>query len=336
MNESGAQKPKVVIRLSHMGDVALTTGVLTQWHEQRGDTFVFVTRSANTPLLENHPAIERVVTLDKADLTTMAWIKKSRQLAREFAGHELIDLHGTLRSRILSFFWKGPLRRYPKFSLERRRYAKTHLEKYRQILEATNVPQRYAMAYEGPAPAQNLLLPRIYLTDAERQAAQKRLAGIETDSPLVALHPYATHISKQWPRPQWNALIALLDQAGINWIVVGRDNEPLLSGNDRDFTNATNIRETCALLERAALLVTGDSGPMHLASGVGTPVLAMFGPTVKAWGFFPSGPNDRVLERDLDCRPCSLHGGGECDKKTECLVSIPSDEVMRNVREMVL
>lgn len=335
MNENRANKPQVVIRLSHMGDVALTTGVLARWHEQRGETFVFITRPVNAPLLENHPAIERVVILDKADLTTLGWIRKSRELAREFAGQTLIDLHGTLRSRILSFFWKGPFRRYPKFSLERRRYAKTHLEKYKQILEAANVPQRYAMAQEGQTPAQNLLLPRIFLTDAEKEAAKDRLSGIETGAPLVALHPYATHISKQWPRPRWNALVAMLDEAGIPWIVVGRDEEPLLTGDERDFTNTTDIRETCALLDRASLLVTGDSGPMHLASGVGTPVLALFGPTVKAWGFFPSGPNDRILERDLACRPCSLHGGGECDKKTECLVSIPPEEVMRNVREMV-
>lgn len=335
MNDSGTQQTKVVVRLSHLGDVALTTGVLAYWHETNGDTFVFITRAGNTPLLENHPAIERVIALDDADLTTMGWLRKGRALAREYAGHALLDLHSTLRSHILSFFWKGPIERYPKFSFERRKYAGTHLEKYKKILEATNVPQRYAMAVETTTQPQNKLVPRLYLSENETATAKERLTGIKSDAPLVALHPYATHISKQWPRNHWNALVDLLDGADISWIIVGRDKTPLKAGHERDFTNATDLRETCALLEHADLLVTGDSGPMHLATGVGTPVLALFGPTVKGWGFFPSGPNDRVLERDLECRPCSLHGGEECDKKTECLVSVPPDEVMRNVREML-
>lgn len=75
-----------------------------------------------------------------------------------------------------------------------------------------------------------------------------------------------------------------------------------------DFTNRTDLRQLIALLAQADALVTGDSGPMHLASGVSTPVVALFGPTCREWGFFPTGENDRVLQAPLACRPCSLHG----------------------------
>jgi len=335
MNESGNQQPKVVFRLSHMGDVALTTGVLAYWHETHGDTFIVITRAMNTPLLENHPAVERVIALENADLKTGAWIRKSRSIAKKHKGHTLIDLHATLRSQILSFFWKGKVLRYPKFSVERRLFDKTHKEKYRKKLEATNVPQRYAMAYGTTPPAQEVLTPRLYLSDKERTRARHLLKTIERQKPLVTLHPYATHASKEWPRANWEALIAFLDEAGMEWIIIGRDNRPVLENHERDFTNSTNLRETCALFAEADILVTGDSGPMHLAAGVDTPVLAMFGPTVKAWGFFPPGAKDRVLERALPCRPCSLHGGKGCDKQIECLASITPEEVMRNILEMV-
>jgi heptosyltransferase-2 len=73
-----------------------------------------------------------------------------------------------------------------------------------------------------------------------------------------------------------------------------------------------SLQETGGLLKRAAALITGDTGVMHMATGVGTPVVAMFGPTVRQFGFFPYNAHASVVERNLGCRPCSSHGGPEC------------------------
>ena len=286
MSSSGTKPPSVVFRLGHMGDVALTTGVLARWHETRGDTFVFVTRQGNAPLLENHPAVAEVVALPQERFDT--WSGTCKELARQYEGCTLIDLHAVLRSRILSLRWKGEVKRYPKFGLARRLYDRTRLDCFRKKLEATTVPQRYAMALEADPPPARAVLPRIFLSDAEQTEAADRLAPIHASGPLAALHPYATHPAKEWPREHWRELTMRLECAGIQWIVVGRSETPLMPGDGRDLTNATGLRETCALLERADLLVTGDSGPMHLACGVGTPVIALFGPTAKAWGFYPA------------------------------------------------
>ena len=145
MTKLGKTDPKVVFRLGHMGDVALTTGPLSYWHEKNGDTFIFITRSANAPLLDRHPAIKEIIALDDDMLKGAVWLKEAGQLARELKGYTLLDLHVTLRSRILSLRWKGPVHRYPKFGLTRRLYDKTRAERYRKMLEPTNVPQRYAM-----------------------------------------------------------------------------------------------------------------------------------------------------------------------------------------------
>ncbi|MGE4296888.1 MAG: glycosyltransferase family 9 protein [Desulfovibrionaceae bacterium] len=326
-----------VVRLGHLGDVALATGVLRWWHATRGWRFVFVTRAANAPLLQGHPAIDTVVAVPETSLDGAAWLAQCRALAARFPGHGLLDLHGTLRSRVLARSWTGPVRRYPKFPLRRRLYLATRWPLLAGPLFATNVPQRYALAVEAAAPDRAELLPSITLAPAELEAGRVALAPLlRPGAPCVALHPYATHPDKAWPADHWRTLAARLDAASVNWFAIGRADAPI-PGLDaaRDFTNRTDLRQTCALLAHAAALVTGDSGPMHLASGVGTPVISLFGPTNAAWGFVPAGPRDVVLERPLACRPCSLHGKRPCPHGRECLAGIAVDAVMDAVGTVI-
>jgi len=74
---------------------------------------------------------------------------------------------------------------------------------------------------------------------------------------------------------------------------------------------------------------------MHLATAVDTPLLALFGPTTRAWGFMPQGKNVRVLEKELPCRPCSLHGKRICTRGHECLERISAHEVMDGLRDVL-
>lgn len=333
MSNSGNGAPKIVFRLGHLGDVVLTTGVLAKWNENHCEQYIFVTRKGNAAVLNNHPAIIEVIELEPHELQGVAWAKRSRELADRFKKHTLLDLHGTLRSRILSFFWKGPVKRYPKFGLTRRLYDLTHRDRFRHILETTNVTQRYWMAQESTPPEAVELIPRIYLTANETERGTLRLSSITNGKPVVAIHPYATHPAKQWPRDHWKELTAQLAGNGYDWFVIGRDQTPLFVDHVRDMTNATDLRETCALLKQADLLVTGDSGPMHMACGVGTPVLALFGPTARAWGFYPAGPEDLVLEIHLKCRPCSLHGSKNCDRGFHCMSGTTPERVLKAIND---
>lgn len=325
-----------VFRLSALGDIALTTGVLDYWHRERGLSFIFFTRPGPALVLREHPAVQQVVLLDGKELQGMRWFSRAGELARIFSGMVLIDLHGTLRSRILSLRWKGPVRRYPKFGLERRLFNRFGWNGIRGKLEQTSVTQRYALALEAAAPSPLELLPLISLNTAESSSGTLRLmtatGALKSEHDLVvALHPYATHPDKAWPREHWTQLAAQLSQAGLKWIVVGHDSSPLFPGDPRDFTNRTTLRETCALLRAADLLVTNDSGPMHLAAGVGTAVVALFGPTSKAWGFYPQGPNDHILQLDMSCRPCTLHGSNQCTNGRICLLNILPAQVLQAV-----
>ncbi len=325
----------VVFRLSSLGDVMLTTGVLEHWRRTRGLRFIFLTKADFLPLLSGHPAIERIIGIDQKRLRG-SWLSVARELAQEFRDLLLIDLHGTLRSRTLSWLWSGRVVRYPKYSLERRLYMKWRQRSAEETLLSANVPQRYALAMDNTAPPADELLPMIKLSNEELDTARFMLEERKIRTPLVVLHPYATHPSKAWPREAWSTLAGLLWDMGWDWVAIGRDPNSFLREIDttRDLTNITSLRQTCAVISHASAMVSGDSGPMHLANAVGTPVVALFGPTARVWGFYPQGPDDIILERPMSCRPCSLHGKRRSNCGEKCLTGITPQEVVKALLDL--
>lgn len=325
----------LVLRLSALGDVVLTTGVLAHWERRFAVRFSVLTKEAFAPVFAGHPAVDQVLSLDAPSLRPGALFPWFRNIAEQYSDWGLVDLHGTLRSRLLAALWKGPVLRYPKYSTARRLFLMSRGKLGQGKLLSASVPQRYALAMEDSPPPAEKLIPKIYLSSAERAAGISRISvlGCLPGKGIVALHPYATYSRKAWPEEHWRSLVASLDRAGMPWVVVGRG-RPLFPGDGRDLTNGSNLRESCAILAACAVLVTGDSGPMHLAAAVGTPVLALFGPTTREWGFFPAGPHDVVLQQDLACRPCSLHGNKACPRDGECLRSIEPQDVLAQVLAM--
>ena len=88
------------------------------------------------------------------------------------------------------------------------------------------------------------------------------------------------------------------------------------------------LQGTGALLRRAVAVVSGDTGVMHMAAAVGTPVVALFGPTVRPFGFFPYTSRAEVIELGLPCRPCSSKGGPRCPLgHHRCMLNITPDLV---------
>lgn len=326
----------VVVRLSALGDVALTTGVLLHWKQALGLRFTVITKAAFAPLFDAHPAVRDVVPLAPADGYGARQRRLFRALAARFQGVPLVDLHGTLRTRLLAVRWRGPVYRYPKHALARRVFLLSGGRLGRDALLRHNVPQRYSLALpgKGTVPAAADLRPRLFLTPDERRRADEALAPLRAPaSPLIALHPFAAHAAKSWPLDIWRDFAALLDKQGLRYFWVGQGTPP--GGGGHDFVNRTDLRLLCALLARADVLVTGDSGPMHLAAGVDTPVVALFGPTCREWGFFPAGERDRVLQMPVACRPCSLHGKRACPRSATCLNRLTPALALEAVRNIL-
>ena len=330
----------LLVRFSSIGDILLTTPLVRALRRRHPDAeLIYVTKRAMAPLVADNPHLSQVIALEpEAPITQLA-----RRLRALQPTHGL-DLHGSLRSAALRLLvrcrWSG----YAK-----RRFARTALVAAKLDLYRVHVPvaERYFEAARrlDVRPAEAGGAPEFCIGAAATERAGRWLAerGFDEGSaPLAALAPGAAHATKRWPIAHWQALAERLRAAGYRLVVLGGPEDrgvarqlgppSLAESAAGEFT----LQETGACLARAKVLVSGDTGVMHMATGVGTPVVALFGPTVQAFGFFPYRARATVLEQNLSCRPCSTMGTARCPLgHHRCLVDLLPDQVAAAVERLV-
>jgi heptosyltransferase-2 len=319
-----------------MGDVILTTPLVRALRARHPEAeIVYLTRPAFAPLVADHPACVEVLRFDPGseslgDLAT-------RLRAREFT--HLLDLHGVTRTRLLRVLVPGNWRGYSK-----RRGARWMLVHTKRDVYRDTVPEaeRFFEAARdldvkpdgGPAEV------GIRAAAAASGAAWLASHGLGS-RPLAALAPGAAHFTKRWPTEYWEGLSGSLVAQGYDVAVLTggdfREEGALIAAaggaHAASTAGALGLQETAAVLRASQVVVSGDTGLMHLATAVGTRVVALFGPTVKQFGFFPYRSPSTVLEVALACRPCSAQGGPACPLgHHRCLREIPVSAVVNGVR----
>ena len=154
---------------------------------------------------------------------------------------------------------------------------------------------------------------------------------IQLPAHYFVFHPYASQKNKEWM--YWEELFKKLQARDINVVVIGRSETSLDIAGTTDLTNKTNLSQTQSIVAKAACLITTDSGPLHIAVGLNRPTIAIFGPTTRELGFYPSFANVVVVENtELSCRPCHVHGGQTCPKTHfKCMTDISEDHVLMAV-----
>jgi heptosyltransferase-2 len=187
------------------------------------------------------------------------------------------------------------------------------------------------------------LSPEIWIDPKTERRVESLVGGGR--SLVVAISPGANRPTKRWSDEDFGALARLLTERRRARVVVVGDTKDMdvaarvtgIAGEETiNLAGGTSLLELAAVLKRASLLVANDSGPMHVAAAVRTPVVALFGPTVPEFGFSPLGERDRIVEVDLPCRPCSLHGTERCGEGSlRCMRLITPDDVFKVVSEVL-
>ena len=161
---------------------------------------------------------------------------------------------------------------------------------------------------------------------------------------LVGIAPGTRWETKRWPAERFGQVAAQLSEQGLQPLLIGGPGEravfaavraQLPAGAVAGDTSALTVGGLAAAIARCALVVSGDSGPAHIAAALGVPVVAVFGPTSPTrWG--PLSERARVVRLDLDCSPCSNHGTRRCPLgHHDCLQKVDSQQVVAAALELL-
>ena len=327
----------LVVRFSSLGDVLLTTPLIRALRARHpAATLSALTKQVWAPLLSANPHLDAVVAVAPGQ----SLVPLARALRAARFTH-LLDLHGSVRTRVLRLLVPGAWTGFD----ARRRARQALIREHRDIYpDRVPVAERYFEAARDLDVAPDGEPAELFTSPAAEARAEAWLArtGLEGEQPLVVLAPGAAHASKRWPVRHWRRLAADLVRSRLRVAIVGGPSDRVVAAEiataaGRRAASAAgelDLQASGALIRRARAVVSGDTGPMHLASAVGTPVVALFGPTVEQFGFFPYRALHTVLQRDLPCRPCSSKGGPRCPLgHHRCLEEITTDEVATQLRE---
>ena len=284
--------------------------------------------------LEGNPHLDEVLALD---LSPKGWPAAWRAV-RAGRFDTVLDLQGLLRSALLGWVSGAPVRigfangreGSPWFYTERVPVPSPSMHAVDRYL----LTAKYLGADPGEVKPSDFPLPH----DAQAEARIEVLlaaTGVPAGDMLVAMNPSARWNTKRWPTESFAAVGDRLQQDRASRVVLigGRDEGHVGKQVMRamrtapiDLMGQTTLKELIALLRRARLLITNDSGPMHLAAAVGTPVIALFGPTDPA-RTGPYGVGHTVLRSGVPCSPCFSR---RCTNaiELECLTSIRPENVI--------
>ena len=334
----------LVVQTAFIGDVILTlplVQVLKDFMPAAEIDLVVVPRAAD--VCRNHPAIHELIPYDKRDTERgwSGWRSKARDLRQRRYDLAFVP-HRSLRSAFLAFAARIPLR--VGFKRSAGKWLFTRRIPYDG--DAHEITRNLSLLEGIGVHDLGTVLPTVYPGEVEQREVDellstKELAGAKT---LVAIAPGTIWNTKRWPKERFAGLARTLAQKNIGVILIGGPDDAALGDEVRDQAShplVQNLAGKLSLLgsaeciRRCKVLVSNDSAPMHVAVAVRTPVVAIFGATVPAFGFAPVGANDTVVEtRGLRCRPCSIHGGEKCPIGTfECMMNISVERVLQRVED---
>jgi heptosyltransferase-2 len=329
----------LVIQTAWFGDVILTTPLIRRAAERTGSPVDVIVVPQVAEVLAGNPHIREVITYDKKgkDRGLGPFVELARRLKRR--NYQIAYLaQASPRSALLA--WLARIPRRIGFRSAPGAWLYTHTVVPRG--EPHQVERLLALADGAPDRRE----PEIYPSESDRRAAAGVLAeaGIEAGAEFIALAPGAAWGTKRWPYfPELaQALaqevpLAVVGGAGDRADARAIKNALGPGAPLADATGRLSLLASGELIRRAALLISNDSAPVHLASATDTPTVEIYGPTVPGFGFAARSRYARLIEPDpLPCRPCSPHGPAVCPQlHHRCMRDTPVGRVLAEVRTVL-
>jgi heptosyltransferase-2 len=330
---------KILVRgVNWIGDAVMTLPALKAIRTSYPKAHIsLLVKPSVAPLFENSPDIDEILLYEERYRGTIGKLRLANMLRRK-RFNKAILLQNAFDAALIAFLAGIPER--IGYDRDRRRFLLTkpvpyknqdrevhHIHYYLDLLKAAGIDAGYSH-------------PWLRVTLEERLAARARLS--ELKRPVLGINPGATYgSSKRW-LPERFAEVAgwfIRETRGSVVIFGGKEETPLAEEiykqvpmNKLLLAGKTSLRELIALISECDVFVTNDSGPMHVAYAVGTPLVAIFGST-SAELTGPVGAGYAVIKADLDCSPCFERS---CDKDyLRCMFALTSEDVYENIRHLL-
>ena len=327
-------KEILVIRLSAIGDILLTTPVLRRLKTLYSNARItFLVKEQYTDFIAACPDVDNIIVWKK----DASILQMKRILSENVQAFDLVlDLQSNLKSRLLTLLIRAT---------DKRRYRKPYLNRLLLVYLKKNrydqkkkISERYLEALAGLNDE-----PLSETVNLSRKVLPKSIQRFCADKPVV-IAPGARWSTKRWPAEYFASLASkILEKHPMQKIVWlgGRDEadvfeflkeHPYLKRHTKRMLflmSELGVEQMAALADSARVMVTNDSGLMHLLSTAKTPLFALFLSTVEEFGFYPLGKAAQVLTaRDIPCRPCNHKGLPACPKKHfRCARELTADQV---------
>jgi lipopolysaccharide heptosyltransferase II len=316
-------KKILVIRLSSLGDVLLTTPVLRALKQKfRMSEIHFLVKPQfadavryNPNILKIHeyePEIKSILGKERFDL--------------------IIDLQNNFRSRDVRRGLKSEIRKFSKPTLKKWLLVNT---KINLLKDLKTIPLRYSETIENLQLDSNGL--DLFLPDNLE-------SELENEKKYIGICPGAQHFTKRWPKEYFIKLGNILIENNYGVVLFGgKSDKEICSDISAGIDNCINLQnenelfKIAASIKKCKLIISNDTGLMHVASAMNVPVISIFGSSVKEFGFVPYNVKSKVLENNsINCRPCSHIGKSECPKKYfKCMKEIEPEYVFDQIKNFI-
>lgn len=335
----------LIIKPSSFGDIIQALPVAARLREEWPRARIsWLVNTQYRRLLEKNPCVDSLFLFSR-DLwrkqrNLPAALSSFRRLWRDLSRARfdaVIDLQGLLRSGMLTLATGAPVR--AGFANAREGAHLCYNRRVAVVPEEMHAVERYLLAAAALGCRGTAVTFPLGMGKEEEAWAAQFLRGATPDPGglTVGLSPAARWSTKRWPIELFALLGDRLAARGARVVLIGG-----LGGEGKAVADRMRAAalvadgiddplKTAALVKRCAVLVSNDSGPMHLAAAVGTPVVALFGPTEPA-RTGPYGRRHAIVCATVDCRPCYRK---ECPRGEECMRLIGMDRVFEAARKII-
>jgi len=331
-------KKILILRLSSIGDILLTSPFIRQVRTAFPEAQIdYVVKKVFSDLVRFNPNLNSIYEVKPEQ--GRAGLRELKQIFKKQSYDYVFDLHNNFRTKNLSAGLNKTV-----IHKERIKRALLVYLKKNHYETITPIPERYLQTAEKAGVKDDKGGLELFWPDSIEKKTDTVLKEMHIHSEYIALAPGAAHLTKRWPPEYFSVLVQRISEFFKGHVVLlgsaaeqAELNNLTVSKKVFNFAGHLSLLESAAVLKRAKVLVTNDSGLMHMASAVKTPAIALFGSTVKEFGFFPYRSEHIILEdTTLSCRPCSHIGRAECPKgHFKCMRNITPEMVLKELRKKI-